>query len=96
MDITSDQAAHLLNIQGGALRQIETNVKPASERLAMRAARLYKVPVEELLAADDPKPDPKKDKDPEPKVEPTAPPPRRNGRDNRRGPRRSADLKAAS
>ena len=95
MGITSDQAGDLLGITGGALRSIETEFRPASLALAYRASRLYSVPVDELIRDDD-KPDPKKDKDPQPKVEPTSPPPRKNGKDNQRGPKRAADLKAAS
>lgn len=88
MDITSDQAAALLGITGGALRQIETNIKPVSLRLAYRAESLYKTPVSDLLANDEDKPEPKDDKPPEPKVEPIAPPRRRNGKHGRTGPRR--------
>lgn len=98
MDITSDQAAVLLNISGGALRQIENEVKPVSLRLAYRAARLYKVDITSLVSEDDepaPEPTPPAKPDPEPKIEPTHPPGRRNGRDGRTGPRRN-DMQAAS
>ncbi len=84
MDITSDQAAELLKIKGGSLRQIETGLKPASLALAFRAERLYGVPVEELLAEDKPKDKPKKA---EPKIEKVAPPKRGGGS----GPKRLAD-----
>lgn len=50
MGITSDQAAELLDIAGGSLRQIETSVKPASLALAYRAARLYRCDVADLIA----------------------------------------------
>lgn len=53
LGITSDQAASLLDIAGGALRSIELAIKPASLALAYRAARLYSCDVFELLAADD-------------------------------------------
>lgn len=53
MDITSNQAAQLLGITGGALRQIETNTKPVSLALAFRAERLYNVPVDDLIVEDD-------------------------------------------
>lgn len=53
MDITSNQAAELLGITGGALRQIETAVKPVSLALAYRAERLYQVPVSELIFEDE-------------------------------------------
>jgi transcriptional regulator with XRE-family HTH domain len=81
MDITSDQAADLLKIKGGSLRQIETGHKPASLALAFRAERLYGVPVDELLAEDKPKDKPKKD---EPKIEKVAP----DRRTGKTGPRR--------
>lgn len=84
MDITSDQAAQLLGIKGGSLRQIETNLKPASLALAFRAERLYGVPVDDLLAEDKPKPPPKKA---EPKIEKVAPDKRTGGS----GPRRAQD-----
>jgi hypothetical protein len=96
MQLTSDQAANLLGITGGALRQIELNRKPASGFLASRASRLYKIPRRELLRSDDapqeePKPKPEPKKKPEPKVEPTAPPRRKNGK----GPGRDAARGAA-
>lgn len=86
MDITSDQAAQLLGIKGGSLRQIETNLKPVSLALAFRAERLYKVPVDDLIvdAEDKPKPPPKKA---EPKIEKVAPDKRTGGS----GPRRAQD-----
>src|SRR5216110_67242 len=99
MDITSNQAAELLGIKGGSLRQIETGAKPASLALAFRAERLYGVPVDELLidadspsGPQDPKPNPDKDK---PKVERVSPPGRRNGKTNQRGPRRVSDKAVA-
>lgn len=57
MDITSDDAAALLKIAGGALRQIETGVKPASLALAYRAARLYGCDVSDLVATGEGVPD---------------------------------------
>ena len=90
IDITSDQAAWLFGITGGALRQIELGSKPASKKLADKAARLYKVDADDLFLAggqpDQPKNDPKRV---EPKVEPTAPPARRNGKHDGRGPRKA-------
>lgn len=53
MDITSNEAAKLLGITGGALRQIETNTKPVSLQLAFRAERLYNVPVDDLIIEND-------------------------------------------
>lgn len=90
MDLTSDQAAKPLRITGGFLRMIETNKRPVSLRLAHRASRFYDVPVDELLADDEPKPQPDRPR-PKPKVEPVGPPKRRNGNDDRRGPKRAAD-----
>lgn len=84
MDITSDQAAKLLKIKGGSLRQIETGRKPASLALAFRAERLYGVPVDDLLA-DKPKEPPKKA---EPKIEKVAPAKRQ---ERTTGPRRAAE-----
>jgi hypothetical protein len=94
MQLTSDQAAQLLGITGGALRQIELNKKPASGLLASRASHLYRIPRCDLLRAEDaPKEEPKKPapKKPEPKVEPTAPPRRKNGK----GPGRNSARGAA-
>jgi transcriptional regulator with XRE-family HTH domain len=85
MQLTSDQAATLLGIAGGSLRQIETNTKPVSLALAYRAEELYKTPVDELIDAAEKPGKPGKAK---PKTEPTAPPGRRDGKDDRRGPRR--------
>lgn len=93
--LTSDQAGEALDITGGALRQIEQGRKPASLRLAYRAAELYGVEVSDLVvdegdgqpAPQDPSPRPQPA--PEPKVEPTAPPARRNGKRDRPGPPRS-------
>jgi len=88
MDITSDQAAELLKITGGALRQIETGHKPASLALAFRAERLYGVPVDDLLVGEDkPKDEPKKA---EPKIEKVAPA-RRQTTERTTGPRRAAE-----
>lgn len=87
MDITSDQAAQLLGIKGGSLRQIETGRKPASLALAFRAERLYKVPVDELLVDEEQPQNPPKKERAEPKVEPVAPK-RRTGST---GPRRAAE-----
>lgn len=84
MDITSDQAAQLLGIKGGSLRQIETGLKPASLALAFRAERIYGVSVDDLLAEDKPKPPPKKVA---PKIEKVAPPKRSGGS----GPRRASE-----
>lgn len=86
MDITSDQAAQMLGIKGGSLRQIETNLKPVSLALAFRAERLYGVPVDDLLdeSEDKPKQPPKKI---EPKIEKVAPPKRTGGS----GPKRAAE-----
>lgn len=89
--LTSDQAGEALDVTGGALRQIEQARKPASLALAYRAAELYGVKVETLLAdADDAPPAPQqpepKPTPPEPKVERTAPPRRKN---DRPGPPRS-------
>lgn len=53
LDITSDQAAKILGIAGGALRSIELGIKPASLRLAYRAAGLFQCDVTELLSTDD-------------------------------------------
>jgi DNA-binding XRE family transcriptional regulator len=85
MDITSNQAAQLLGIAGGSLRQIETGVKPASLALAFRAERLYGVSVDDLIYDEDaPKPPPKKA---EPKIEKTAP----DRRVGKTGPKRATD-----
>jgi DNA-binding XRE family transcriptional regulator len=80
--LTSDEAAEQLGITGGALRQIESEVKPASLELGYAAARLYEYGednVHELFRDVEPaqpdkgKPAPKKV---EPKVERVAPPTR--------------------
>lgn len=100
LDLSSEEAADRLRIKRNSLLNIESNQQRAmvSERLVYRAAALYGKRFEDLVLAEDaPDPEPTpKPKPVEPKIEPTAPPPRRNGKDNRRGPRRSADLKAAS
>lgn len=106
MDLTSDQAAKMLGITGGALRQIENNVKPVSLHLAFRAERLYKqvddeLTVDHLIVNEDPPaqpaPEPDRQEQPaEPKVEPTAPPGRRNGRDDRTGPPRTSTANSSS
>lgn len=92
MGITSDQAAQMLGIAGGSLRQIETNAKPASLALAFRAEALYGVPVDDLIdeAKDDPEPKPK----PQPKIERVAPP-RRQEREPTKGPKRATNGTAA-
>lgn len=92
MQLTSDQAAQLLGITGGALRQIELNKKPASGFLASRAARLFRISRKQLLKAEDTAQEqPKEKPKAEPKIEPVGPPRRRDGRDDRRGPRRVHD-----
>jgi transcriptional regulator with XRE-family HTH domain len=52
--LTSNAAAELLGISGGALRQIELDTKPASDELVLRAARLYQCELIDLLATEDP------------------------------------------
>lgn len=103
MGLTSNQAAELLGIAGGALRSIETNIKPVSLALAYRAEELYKQVDEELtvnhLIVDEdpqPKPEPKPEPKPaQPKVERTAPPGRREGSDDRPGPPRAKNQVSA-
>lgn len=95
LGLTSLEVAKLLGITHGHLRNIETESRPASLALAYRACRLYQCEITDLVR-DDEKPDPKKDEKVEPKVEPTAPPKRKNGKGNERGPKRTAELKAAS
>ena len=94
MDLTSDRAAGLLHIAGAALRQIELGLKPASDRLIARAARLYRIDKAELMKqepAKEPKPKP-----PAPKIEPTAPP-RRSGKEGERtAPRRASGQRAGA
>lgn len=82
MDITSNQAASLLGITGGALRQIETSHKPASLALAFRAERLYGVPVDDLLV------DQETPKEPPKKIERVAPP-KRQDTEKTKGPKRA-------
>lgn len=102
MQLTSNQAAAALGIAGGALRQIETNRKPASLKLTYRAEALYRhcglfdgrpLTVDDLLSgeANPNKPPEKPEPRPQPKIEPVGPPARRNGKDDRRGPRRVRD-----
>ncbi|WP_409186669.1 helix-turn-helix transcriptional regulator [Amycolatopsis sp. VS8301801F10] len=92
MGITSDQAAQVLGIAGGSLRQIETNVKPVSLALAYRAERFYGIPVDDLLdVAVEPGKQP--EKKPEPKIERVAPP-RRQDREPTKGPKRAAGAAA--
>lgn len=55
LSLTSKKAGELLDITGGALRQIELGTKPASDELVLRAARLYRCELVDLLATD-PKP----------------------------------------
>lgn len=95
MDLTSNEAAKLLGIAGGALRSIELELKPVSLALAFKAERLYQVPVDDLLRDGD-KDEPKKDEKVEPKVEPTAPPSRKNGKGGTAPKRVDSSLKAAS
>lgn len=95
LGITSDKAADLLAIAGGALRSIELGIKPASLALAYRAARLYSCDVDELLAAgDDGVPDepPSKKQDRETNTGPVR---RKNGGSDKKGPAR-AGLRRAS
>ncbi|WP_134667897.1 helix-turn-helix transcriptional regulator [Amycolatopsis sp. CFH S0078] len=91
MDITSDQAAQLLGIQGGSLRQIELNVKPVSLALAFRAERLYGVAVDELIDESKDEPNKTPEPKPQPKIERVAPP-RRQEREPSKGPRRAQDV----
>lgn len=83
MGLTSDVVAGLLGISGGHLRQIELEVKPASGRLASAAARLYRVPKQDLFKAAEGKP-----AKPQPKVEPVAPRPRPDRETRKTGPKR--------
>lgn len=85
-DLTSDQAAELLGITGAALRQIELEKKPASDRLIARAARLYRIRETKLQKDGPPKQEPVQ---PEPKIEPVAPPGRQGREGKRTGPRRA-------
>jgi hypothetical protein len=56
--LTSNKAADLLGITGGALRQIEASTKPASDDLVVRAARIYRCELIDLLATEDPATEP--------------------------------------
>lgn len=92
-DLTSDQAARVLGIQGGSLRSIELQLQPVSDRLAHRAARLYRCDVNLLLlpaAEEVPDNPPSKEQRPE---EHTAPP-KRKPRENERGPKRPSGAAA--
>lgn len=84
MGITSDQAAELLDIAGGSLRQIETSVKPASLALVYRAARLYRCDVADLIAGNDGVPD-----EPPPQPKPPQAPARRQDKEGaKKAPKR--------
>lgn len=93
MDITSNEAAQHLGIAGGALRQIEGGVKPASLRLAYRAARLYgrdderpQDVVAELLASND---EGVPDNPPNQPTQPTGPKRRTDTETRKTGPKRA-------
>lgn len=59
LKLTSNKAGDLLDISGGHLRQIEANKKPASDELVLRAARLYRCEMVDLLrATEDPATEP--------------------------------------
>lgn len=91
MDLTSDEAAGLLNIAGGALRQIEVGTKPASLALAYRAARLFKCPVGDLVDTGEGVPD-------EPPRKPRKNPQPKQGRKDKEGtgPKRAHDSASAA
>jgi DNA-binding XRE family transcriptional regulator len=77
LDLTSVQAAALLRISGGALRAIECGSnKAVSLRLAYRASRLYRIPVDDLLIAED---DDLGGPPRRPKSQPKTPAPRKKG-----------------
>lgn len=69
--VTSAKAAELLGITGGALRQIELGTKPASDELVLRAARLYRCELVDLLATEDPVTEPPTRKQEKEKTGPT-------------------------
>jgi hypothetical protein len=96
MDLTSDQVGGLLHITGAALRMIELELRPASDRLIARAARLYRIDKGALMKDDKPADKPEKPSRVDPKIEPTGPPARRNGKDNRRAPQRAANQAGAA
>ena len=59
LGLTSNKAADLMGITGGALRQIEASTKPASDELVLRAAKLYRCElIDLLLATEDPATEP--------------------------------------
>jgi DNA-binding XRE family transcriptional regulator len=93
MDITSNEAARRLGIAGGALRQIETGVHPASLQLVYRAARLFRgddeqvreVAAELLAAGNEGVPD----KPPDQPTQPIGPNPRKDRETRKTGPKRA-------
>lgn len=96
LDLSAEEAAVRLRIKPNYLRNIESNQKKAtpSERLVCRAAALYGVTFDELVADDEqPKQPPEKPVKQERQPDPSGPG-SRPGRD-RKGPPR-ADLAAAS
>lgn len=94
MDLSVEEAARNLDIAPGSLRNIESGQPRAvvSLRLAHRAARFYKLPVEELVdtKTEAPEPSPKRER----KGEPLAPP-KRETKDNK-APKRMHDAAVAS
>ena len=82
----------------------ETNPQPVSlTRVFDLASHLSRAgeDVRDVVAAitageDQPKPEPQPEPQRERERDPSSPPPRKNGKDDRRGPRRTAEMRAAS
>lgn len=94
MDLSVEVAADQLRIAPGSLRNIESGQPRAvvSLHLAYRAARLYGLALEDLVATTTENPEPSKQPKQEPKREPLAPPKRQ---DREKGPRRVQDKAVA-
>jgi DNA-binding XRE family transcriptional regulator len=98
LDIPQERAAVLLGVEKRTLQNIETTSGyRVSLEVIHRAARLYRCSNTWLRGGDDappqPQPDPPRR---EPSGDPKGPDPRKNGKDNQRGPKRAADMRAAS
>lgn len=100
LDLSYKEAAERLRIAPRYLLNIESNQPSAtpSERLVYRAAALYNLQFDDLVAGDDettPPADPPTKPEREPSGDPSGPPARRNGKHDRRGPARATDTAEA-
>ncbi|MGH3888368.1 MAG: helix-turn-helix transcriptional regulator [Pseudonocardiaceae bacterium] len=97
LDIDTEAAAEELGISKRTLQNIETTAGyPVKLRVIYRAARLYRCSATWLRGGDDAPPQEEPKPKRPPSGDPKGPDPRRNGKKDQKGPKRAAEMRAAS